>query len=85
MSKVKFIVDDITGKKKTNAKEVSKYDILGGVEKSATEDGSITISGLKNAEYEFIITSGSKQSREHVTINKDNSYIERIVILEWLH
>lgn len=82
MSTVKFIVYDITGKKINNAKAVFKYDILGDIEKSATEDGSITISGLKNAEYEFIITSGGKQSREHVTINKDNSYIERIVILE---
>lgn len=82
MSTVKFIVYDNTGKKINNAKAIFKYDILGDIEKSATEDGSITISGLKNAEYEFIITSGSKQSREHVTINKDNSYIERIVILE---
>lgn len=82
MSAVKFIVYDNTGKKINNAKAIFKYDILGDIEKSATEDGSITISGIKNGEYEFIITSGSKQNREHVVITKDNSYIERIVILE---
>lgn len=81
MSTVKFIVYDITGKKINNAKAAFKYDILGDIEKSATEDGSITISGLKNAEYEFIITSGNKQNRERIIINKDNSYIERIVVL----
>ena len=82
VSTVKFIVYDNTGKKINNAKAVFKYDILGDIEKSASEDGSITINGLKNAEYEFIITSGNNQNRERIIINKDNSYIERIVIFE---
>ena len=82
VSTVKFIVYDNTGKKINNAKATFKYDILGDIEKPANTEGDITISGLKNAEYEFIITSGNKQNRERIIINKDNSYIERIVILE---
>ena len=81
MSTVKFIVYDITGKKINNAKAIFKYDILGDIEKSATEDGSITISGLKNDNYEFIIECNKKQTREKISIIKDNSYIEKVVIL----
>ena len=81
VSTVKFIVYDITGKKINNAKAIFKYDILGDIEKSATEDGSITISGLKNDNYEFIIWCNKKQTREKISIIKDNSYIEKVVIL----
>ena len=81
VSTVKFIVYDITGKKINNAKAIFKYDILGDIEKSATEDGSITISGLKNDNYEFIIECNKKQTREKISIIKDNSYIEKVVIL----
>ena len=81
VSTVKFIVYDITGKKINNAKATFKYDILGDIEKSATEDGSITISGLKNDNYEFIIECNKKQTREKISIIKDNSYIEKVVIL----
>lgn len=81
VSTVKFIVYDNTGKKINNAKAVFKYDILGDIEKSATEDGSITINGLKNGDYEFIIECNKKQAREKISIIKDNSYIEKVVIL----
>lgn len=81
VSTVKFIVYDNTGKKINNAKAIFKYDILGNIEKSATEDGSITISGLKNDNYEFIIEYNKKQTREKISIIKDNSYIEKVVIL----
>ena len=81
VSTVKFIVYDNTGKKINNAKAIFKYDILGDIEKSATEDGSITISGLKNDNYEFIIECNKKQTREKISIIKDNSYIEKVVIL----
>lgn len=81
VSTVKFIVYDNTGKKINNAKAVFKYDILGDIEKSATEDGSITINGLKNGDYEFIIERNKKQTREKISIIKDNSYIEKVVIL----
>lgn len=81
VSIVKFIVYDNTGKKINNAKAVFKYDILGDIEKSATEDGSITINGLKNGDYEFIIECNKKQTREKISIIKDNSYIEKVVIL----
>ena len=82
VSTVKFIVYDNTGKKINNAKAIFKYDILGDIEKPANAEGDIDISGLKNGDYGFIITSGNKQNRERIIINKDNSYIERIVILE---
>ena len=81
VSTVKFIVYDNTGKKINNAKAIFKYDILGDIEKSATEDGSITISGLNNNNYEFIIECNKKQTREKISIIKDNSYIEKVVIL----
>lgn len=81
VSTVKFIVYDNTGKKINNAKAIFKYDILGDIEKSATEDGSITINGLKNGDYEFIIECNKKQTREKISIIKDNSYIEKVVIL----
>lgn len=82
MSTVKFIVYDSTGKKINNAKAIFKYDILGDIEKKPNEDGDIAISGFKNGEYEFIIECGAKQNREKVSITKDNSYIEKVVVLE---
>ena len=81
MSTVKFIVYDITGKKINNAKATFKYDVLGDIEKSANAEGDIAISGLKNGDYEFIIECNKKQTREKISIIKDNSYIEKVVIL----
>lgn len=81
MSTVKFIVYDNTGKKINNAKAIFKYDILVDIEKPANEEGDIAISGLKNGDYEFIIECNKKQTREKISIIKDNSYIEKVVIL----
>ena len=82
VSAVKFIVYDTTGKKINNAKAIFKYDILGDIEKPANVEGDITISGLKNGDYEFIIDCNEKQTREKVSIIKDNSYIEKVVVME---
>ena len=81
MSAVKFIVYDTTGKKINNAKAVFKYGILGDIVKPANAEGDIAINGIKNGDYEFIIECNEKQTREKVSIVKDNSYIEKVVIL----
>ena len=81
MSTVKFIVYDNTGKKINDAKAIFKYDILGDIEKPSNAEGDIDISGLKNGDYEFIIGCNKKQTREKISIIKDNSYIEKVVIL----
>ena len=82
VSTVKFIVYGNTGKKINNAKAVFKYDILGDIEKPANAEGDIAISGLKNGDYEFIIECNKKQTREKISIVKDNSYIEKVVVME---
>lgn len=82
MATIKFNVMDKNGKKIDNSVAVFSLDLIGSIQKKQTND-ELVICGFSKGKNEFTIKAdGYKDHIETINFESDNSYIERVVILE---